>query len=289
MCRTTIRWPTRSLKFWPGYLHLSLRYGTATFKPVVLARWETGFYKLKNIGIGLVVSVRLNLVVQLCFATEVQGSARPTLGNGKHIKGKEGMLMYYTVSSLVIDTLCKKDMERNASIACFYFDFAAPEEQSAAAVLGLVLKQIVRGLNEVPERIVKAFRDRDRFIGGQWLELAEIVQFLQDMSSSRSTFICIDALDECPLAYRVNLLDSLYQILQNSPGARVFLTGRPHILDEVDRHLSGRVTKRSITPNRKDIIVFLRAKLKEDTIPDAMDKSLEKEIMENIPETASEV
>ena len=204
-------------------------------------------------------------------------------------KERKVSLMSCDVSSLVIDTLCKQAAGGNDAVACFYFDFAALEEQSPTAILGSVLKQVVGGLDKVPERIVKAFRDREKVIGGQRLALAEIVEFLQHISSSRCTFICIDALDECPAAHRVKLLDSLNQILQESQGARIFLTGRPHIRDEVEKHLPRRVATRSITPTKDDIIIFLRAKLKEDTMPDAMDESLEEEIIKNIPETVSEM
>ena len=193
------------------------------------------------------------------------------------------------LSSLVVDTLCKQAVEENAAVACFYFDFAAQEEQSPAVILGSVLRQVVSGLGEVPERAVKAFRDREKVIGGQALALSEIVEFLQDVSSSRCTSICIDALDECPAGHRVKLLDSLNQILQKSPGARIFLTGRPHIRGEVNKHLSGRATTRSIIPTKNDIIIFLRAKLREDTMPNAMDKSLEEEIVQKILETVSEM
>jgi len=193
------------------------------------------------------------------------------------------------VSSLVIDALCKQAVETNAAVACFYFDFTAQEEQSPAAILGSVLKQVVAQLGEIPERIVKAFRDREKVIGGPRIPLTEIVEILHDISSSRCTFICIDALDKCPAEHRVKLLDSLNQILQKSPGARVFLTGRPYIRGEVEKYLAGRVATRSITPTKNDIIIFLRAKLKEDTIPDAMDESLEEEIIKNIPETVSEM
>ena len=134
------------------------------------------------------------------------------------------MLVDYDLSSLVIDTLCKQAVEENAAVACFYFYFATQEERSQAEILGSVLKQVAAGLNKVPQ-IVKAFRDRRRVIGGQRLALAEIVEFLQDIISQR-TFICIDALDECPASQRAKLFHSLNQILQNSPGTRIFLTGR---------------------------------------------------------------
>ena len=197
--------------------------------------------------------------------------------------------MNHGISSLVIDTLCKQPVRGNAGVACYYFDFAVQEEQFPVAILGSVLRQVVGGLDLVPEKIVKAFRDGKEVIGGQGLALSEIIEFLQDISSSRSTFICMDALDECPAGQRVGLLDSLSQILHKSPGARIFLTGRSHIRSEVEKHFSGRVVSRLITPSKNDIIIFLRSKLKADTMPDAMDESLEEEIMKNIPETVSEM
>ena len=191
--------------------------------------------------------------------------------------------------SLVIDTLCKQALEGNAAVACFYFDFADPEEQCPAAILGSLLKQVVGGRDEVPEGIVKAFRNRGKVIGGQSLSLDQIMEFLQDISTTQSTFICLDALDECPQGYRVKLLDSLNQIMQKSSTVRIFLTGRPHIRGEIDKHLAGRAATRPIAPTKDDIIIFLRAKLKEDTIPGAMDESLEEEIIKNILETVSEM
>ena len=205
------------------------------------------------------------------------------------IEERKVLLIGGGVSSLVIDTLCEQAVGENAGVACFYFDFAVQEEQSPAAVLSSVLRQVVGGLDQVPERIVTAFRDRGKAIGGQRLPLAKIVEVLQDISSSQCTFICIDALDECPPGHRVKLLDSLNQILRKSPGARIFLTGRPHIQDEVEKHLGGRAATRSITPTKNDITILLRAKLKEDTMPGAMDESLEREIIERIPETVSEM
>ena len=206
---------------------------------------------------------------------------------GKLLEGRKILLISRNVSSLVMDTLCKQAVEENAVVACFYFDFAAQEEQSPGAALGSVLKQVVAGLEEVPEGIVSAFRDREGVIGGQRLPLSKIAEFLQDISSSRYTFICIDALDECPSGHRESLLDSLNQILQKSPGARLFMTGRPHVLGEVEKHLRGRAATRSITPIKNDITRFLRAMLREDTMPDEMDESLEEEIIRNIPETVT--
>ena len=107
---------------------------------------------------------------------------------------------------------------------------------------------------------------------------------LQDISSSRPTFICIDALDECIVEYQGQLLQSLRQILHKSPGMRIFLAGRSHVRDGVEKQLAGRVVAVHITPTKDDIRRFLRAKLEEDTTPDAMDNSLEEDIFKSIPE-----
>jgi len=190
-------------------------------------------------------------------------------------------------SSLVIDKLGDWANGRNAAVVCFYFDFAAQKEQSPVGVLGSLLKQVVCGLEEIPSTIAKAFRDGKNTTGGRRLGLGEIVEMLQDISSSRPTFICIDAVDECMSKYRVELLDSLNQVLLKSPGIRIFLAGRSQIRDEVEKYLSGRVVAVSIIPTKNDIVRFLRAKLKKDATPDAMDKNLEADIIKNIPEAVS--
>ena len=199
------------------------------------------------------------------------------------------MLTSRDVSSLVIDSLCDRAREGNAAVACFYFDFAAQKEQSSTSMLGALLKQVVGGLGEVPGEILKAYEDQKMVIGGRAPRLSDIVKMLQTTSSEKRTFICIDALDECAAEHRVKLLDSLRQILQKSPGTRIFATGRPHIQDEIRRRISGRVTTMRITPKGGDVIGYLRTRLNEDTNPDAMDSGLEADILKKIPEDISEM
>ena len=108
-------------------------------------------------------------------------------------------------------------------------------------------------------------------------------------SSEKTTFICIDALDECMAGYRTKLLDSLNEILQRSPSTRLFVTGRPHIEGEVHRRLSARGTALRTTPRRDDIISYLDSRLDEDTMPDEMDSSLKADILKKIPDNISEM
>ena len=199
------------------------------------------------------------------------------------------MLTSRNVSSLVVDSLCDQARGKNVAVACFYFHFAAQKEQSSTSMLGSLLKQVVTGLGEIPGEIAKAYEDQKKVIGGRAPQLPDIIKMLQTTSSEKHTFICIDALDECAAEYRVKILDSLHQILQKSPGLRIFVTGRPHIQPEIANRLSGRVTTIEIAPRRGDVTRYLRARLSEDTAPDAMDSSLEADILKKIPEDISEV
>ena len=192
-------------------------------------------------------------------------------------------------SSLVIDSLCDQARKQNTAVTCFYFDFAARKEQSATSMLGSLLKQIVSGMDRIPEEISQAFREQKKAIGGCGPPLADIVKMLQAVTSSQPTFICIDALDECVGVQRFKILDSLKQILEKSRRTRIFVTGRPHILAEVEKRLAGQVKNLSVGPRKYDIITYLRTRLGEDETPDAMDESLEADILERIPENISEM
>ena len=199
------------------------------------------------------------------------------------------MLTRRDVSSLVIDTLCNQARGRNATVACYYFDFASQNEQSPASILGSLLKQLVFGLEEIPEEISEAYEDRKNAIGGQAPQISDILKMLQITSTRKRAFICIDAADECAIEHQIKLLDALGQLLQLSPSTRIFITGRPHILPEIGRHLAGRVTSVSVSPKRDDIVTYLRSRLAGDTTPDAMDSSLEADILKKMPEDISEM
>ena len=189
----------------------------------------------------------------------------------------------------MIDTLCDQDGEQNATVACFYFDFAAQNDQSPTIAMGALLKQVVSGLEEIPEEISRTYQKQKKALGGRGPRLLDTVKMLQTTSSKERTFICIDALDECVPENRTKLIDSLGQILQKSPDTRIFVTGRPHVLPDITRRLAGRVKSLPISTKRDDIIRYLHSRLEEDIIPDAMDSSLEAEILNKIPEDISEM
>ena len=199
------------------------------------------------------------------------------------------MLTSSNDSSLVVDRLCDQTKAQNTAVTCFYFDFAARKEQTATSMLGSLLKQIVSGTGGIREDLWRALREQREAVYGRKPQLADIVKMLQLITSSQRIFMVIDALDECTAVQRFRLFDSLKEILEKSPGSRIFVTGRPHIRGEIETRLARRVTAISVGPTRDDIVRFLRVRLSEDETPDAMDESLEADILEKIPGSISEM
>ena len=188
-----------------------------------------------------------------------------------------------------MDRLCDQSRGQNTAVTCFYLDFAARKEQSVASILGSLLRQVVGGMKKVPGEITQAFEEQQMAIGGRGPQLPDIVKMLQSITSSLRTFVCIDALDECLPAHRVKLLNSLHKILESSPRTRVFIIARPHVRGEIERRLPGRAINVSVGPSKNDIVGYLRLRLDEDETPEAMNESLEADILEKIPENMSEM
>ena len=191
-------------------------------------------------------------------------------------------------SSLVIDKLCDEAGEEDTAVMSFYFDFAARNEQSPVNMLGSLLRQLVSGLEKIPESVVQGFQKQKKGTGARGLQVSGILEMFQAITTTKRIFICVDALDECVPEHRMVVLESLRQILQGSPNARIFMTGRPQVRGEVEKRLDGAATFISIQPTEDGVVKYLRDKLKSDTTPEMMSSALEAEILKTIPEMNSE-
>ena len=186
------------------------------------------------------------------------------------------------------DSLCDQAGEKNIAVIGFYCDFLAQQEQSTINILGAILKQLIcRG--GIPEHIREAFRKAKKEFGGRGLRLPDLVEIMRKaIISLPRVFVCIDALDESTPQHRREILESLREIVLVSVNTRIFLTGRPHIEDEIMKGF-GEVARIPLSPTQKDIKIYLEMRLRHDTDPDAMDAELRADIMRVIPEKISEV
>ena len=152
-------------------------------------------------------------------------------------------------------------------------------------MLGAILIQLF-ARDGIREPVQKAFRRAK--LGGRAAKLSDLIEMLKaTIALLQRVFICIDALDECRPEIRLELLQSLQGIVRASPTtARVFLTGRPHVRDEVKRYFPEAIM-RLITPTLEDIELYLKMRLDRDPTPTVMDEGLRAEIMEVIPQKIS--
>jgi len=188
----------------------------------------------------------------------------------------------------VIDSLYDRAGEENIAVADLYCDFLSHQEQTATNIMGAVLKQLV-GRGGIPDYLREAFQKGQKEYGGRGLRLAELMGMLRTaIASLPRVFICIDALDECLPKWLPELVESLRDIVQESPSTRIFLTGRPHVGDDVRRYFTSTIVI-PISPNRDDIRNYVERRLQRDTEPEAMCNDLRADIVRVILENISDM
>ena len=155
-------------------------------------------------------------------------------------------------------------------------------------MLGAILKQLLER-DGIPDSLREVFRAGKRGFGGRAVQLPDLVEILKmTIASLPDVFICIDGLDECLQKNRRELLESLRDIMRASPTTRVFLSGRPHIRDEVKRYFTEAIMI-AVVPTMEDLERYLEMRLDRDPTPGAMDENLRAEIMKVIPRKISQM
>ena len=186
----------------------------------------------------------------------------------------------------MIDTLCDGIGDDNVAVAYVYCDFSTPNAQSTSTVLGSLLRQVVGALAQIPDNVQTAFERSKRQVDGCGLRLREIMEMLiKSLSSLKWGFICIDALDEFPPKCRPQLWEFLQHVVRQCSNIRLFVTGRPHIRDEIEKYFPGAAGMLPISPSKDDIGLYLRMRLERDPEFDGMDDDLRADIVRVIPES----
>ena len=190
----------------------------------------------------------------------------------------------------MIDTLRKQACGRNISVLSLYCDYQAQGDQSAINMIGCLLSQVALGSAQIPAEIQSAFELSQR--GHNGLRLPDMLElFAKTTSSFERVYICFDAVDELLPQNRSELLRSLRQIIQDAPNTRLFLTGRPHIRGELDKHLTKGAYIIHIVADQGDIARYVCRKMDDDDDrdPDLMPDDLKHDILKTMLEKSSEM
>jgi len=188
----------------------------------------------------------------------------------------------------VIDSLCDQGGEENVAVAAFYCDFVSQQEQTIANIMGAILKQLV-GRAGIAEGLREAFQKAKKEVGGRGPRLPDLMGMLRTtIASLPKVFICVDALDECLPKCLPELLGSLRDIVRESPSTRIFLTGRPHVREDIQRYFTKAVVI-PISPNADDVRNYVEMRLDRDSEPEAMSRDLRADIVRVIVEKISDM
>ena len=180
-------------------------------------------------------------------------------------------------SSLVIDRLCDHAQDEDLAVAWLYCDYNVQQEQTVINIVGAIVKQLV-GRGGIPQDIRNAFLAAKK-VGGRRPLLADLMRMLSiAIASLPKVFICIDALDECLPGDLPQLLESLRDIVRESPGTRIILTGRSHVAQAIEKYIT-KVVAIPISPKEDDIRNYVVMRLDRDDMPEAMDDGLRAEIV----------
>jgi len=201
------------------------------------------------------------------------------------------MLTNNKISSLVIDTLRKQTRGQNVAVLSLYCDYQAQKDQSAANLIGALLRQVALRARRIPEEIKSAF-DESKREGGEGLRLPDMVKlFVKAIDYIEMVYLCLDAVDEVLRECRPEFLRALQQIIRDTPNVRLFLTGRPYIRGELDNYLTKGANVIQIVAHQGDITKYLSQRMDDSSQqdPDLMTGDLRDDIMRTMLERASEM
>ena len=215
------------------------------------------------------------------------GQDIPEVSGGALCK-KRGLLIAWNISSLAIDSLCDQEGKEDIIVAALYCDYLNQQEQTSTNMIGAILKQLV-GKRDIPEDLRETFQEEKKMAGGRGPRLTDLMRmFRATIASLPQIFISIDALDECLPKHLPELLGSLRDLARESPKMRIFLTGRPHVTEDIRRYFPMALMI-PFSPNGDDIKGYLEMKLDRDTEPEAMNDSLRADILRIIMEKTSDM
>jgi hypothetical protein len=114
---------------------------------------------------------------------------------------------------------------KNGKVVYFYFDYKAPQTQTATSIAANLLKQLLSQSDSIPSQLESLYREQ------KGVDLGIVIQLLASAAERYSSIYAVfDALDECGDGHRKEILE-LFTKLQES-GYSVLVSTRFHVSPE---------------------------------------------------------
>jgi hypothetical protein len=172
------------------------------------------------------------------------------------------------IRSLVVDRIIQQRQEnpQAAYLAYFYCtrDTAEPKRAQPVEILRSIIRQLSCLSSQTPIRrpVIEKWNERVENESDHGLDMEECVSLLLDLTRDNPAIICIDALDECDISTRRELLEAIGTVINCSEQiVKVFVSSRREddFLDYFDRWEALEISAKE---NREDIVNFIDEELK---------------------------
>ncbi|KAK6540680.1 hypothetical protein TWF694_008073 [Orbilia ellipsospora] len=191
-----------------------------------------------------------------------------------------------TISSIVIEHLelsREKDTTTRIAVAYFYFDFSNKGIDARNFTRSL-LKQLVIQCPQFPQGLVELFKSFSASSKTE-IENQKIEEFLlRTVSKFTTTFLVVDALDECDPEQRFDVLQIIQKLAE--AGARIFATSRPHPEDINDA--LNEVDKIELSAEADDIRKYINAEIAKYQRGTPRARRISDELRDNIVESLTQ-
>ena len=163
--------------------------------------------------------------------------------------------------SVVIDHLIDEPAEVNG-VAYIYLDYKSSELQKPATILSSLLQQLVFQMPEFPQSLGTLY---DRLAPrGKYPDFEALYALILEVAKAfHSTFVVLDALDECEVQHHRAVLLSLIRRME-SDRVMLFVTSRPYPEDIQNAFRKG-VAQVNLLARDEDLQVYVRARIESSS------------------------
>lgn len=166
-------------------------------------------------------------------------------------------------TSVVINRLVEKyETAGDISIAFVYSDYNARAEQTSAALLGSLLKQLVLSSRSFPSYLVRGYKELCHNKTPQALDIDGALKLLNHQCHrTKVVYVLVDALDELDdqNQSRETFLHAFLQLQKVCPTVSLFITGRRHLLS-INEALKDAV-EIGIEASQDDLAAYVASKI----------------------------
>ena len=189
------------------------------------------------------------------------------------------------ILSIAIDHLLKTPYSTDVGVAYIYFNYKACQDQTAAALLAAILKQLIQPRPLIGQFFRELFnRHAERQTKPSLEEIRDALKIA--VTGLSSVFVLVDALDECQDYTRRQFLAEL-RGLRTRTDLRLMCTARsiPEVEDEIENEFAGAL-KLEVRAASEDMKNFVNSRI--ERLPKCVrdDSALQKLVLDKISEAA---